>query len=192
MATSASDIFAEIKSTGSTFIDTNIVGDVADVIGQNKKDDKATLYIQDQKDKNKFLLNRELLAKYTKNHREMRQMNDIQYLNYATFLMRQQDVHATEEIKDAVETTRNAKDIKTYTEFVKVSKTVAITSLMIAICALGLLVPLYAYVFKKDVVKRSINYQLFPMAFYLIIIFCFYVYLYRIMNSLVKKIMTLL
>jgi hypothetical protein len=133
-----------------------------------------------------------MLYGYKSGHREMKQMDDAEFLNYASWLLRQQDVHATEDIKDAIETTKKAKDIKTYSDFVKISKTVMTTLLIGAILIIGLVIPLYASVFRKDIVKRVINYHLFPLIFYLVAMFGFYVFLYLNMNSLVKKIMTLL
>lgn len=149
------------------------------------------LYLREKKT-NRGLLNRNMLLGYTSDHREMTQMDDAEFLNYASWLLRQQDVNATEDIKDAIETTKNAKDMKTYSDFVKISKTVMTTLLVGAILFIGLVIPLYAYVFKKDIVKRAINYHLFPLIFYLVAMFGFYVFLYLNMNSLVKKIMTLL
>jgi uncharacterized glyoxalase superfamily metalloenzyme YdcJ len=149
------------------------------------------LYLREKKT-NRGLLNRSMLSEYTSGHREMRQMDDAEFLNYATWLLCQQDVYATEDIKDAIEKTKNAKDIKTYSDFVKISKTVMTTLLLAAILFIMLVIPLYAYWFKKDIVKRVINYHLFPLIFYLVVMFGFYVFLYLNMNSLVKKIMTLL
>ena len=123
---------------------------------------------------------------------EVKQMDDALFFDYVNFLMRQQDVNMTEGLKDAIETTKKAKDIKTYTEFIKVSKTVLTTLLIGAIVFLCVIIPIYAYVFRKDIVKSTINYQLFPLTFYLVVMFGFYVFLYLNMNSLVKKIMTLL
>lgn len=156
-----------------------------------KTKEMSPLYLREKKT-NRGLLNRNMLSGYTSGHREIRQMDDVEFLNYTTWLLRQQDVYATEAIKDAIETTKNAKNIKSYTDFIKISKTVMTTLLIGAILFIGLVIPLYAYVYKKDIVKRAINYELFPLVFYLMIIFGFYVFLYLNMNSLVKKIMTLL
>jgi hypothetical protein len=143
-------------------------------------------------EKGKMVLNRKLFSQYTIEEREVKQMDDALFFDYANFLLRQQDVNATEDIKDAIETTKKAKDIKTYSEFVKVSQTVMTTLLIGGIVFLCIIIPVYAYVFRKDVVKSTINYQLFPLTFYLIVLFGFYVFLYLNMNTLVKKIMTLL
>jgi hypothetical protein len=140
----------------------------------------------------KMVLNRKRFSQYTSGQREIKQMDDAIFFDYVNFLLRQQDVNATEGIKDAIETTKKAKDIKTYSEFVKVSKTVMTTLLIGGIAFLGVVIPVYAYVFRKDVVKSTINYQLFPLTFYLVVLFGFYVFLYLNMNTLVKKIMTLL
>lgn len=148
------------------------------------------LYIQDKN--GKVSLNRKLFAKYTSGQRDISAMSDVEFLEYVTFIVRQQDVHIAEDAKIAINTTRNAKNIKTYSEFVTVSKTVMGVLLIGAILVLCILIPLYAYVFKQDVVKRTINYNLFPLTFYLITIFGFFVFLYLNMNSLVKKIMTLM
>ena len=150
---------------------------------------KDLLYITQ---KGKTILNRNMFSKYTSGQREVTQMDDAQYLDYVNFLLRQQDVNATEDIKNAIETTKNAKKIKTYSEFVKVSKTVMATLLIGCIVFLCLVIPVYGYVFRNDIVKRTINYQLFPLIFYLVVMFGLYVLLYLIMNTLVKKIMTLL
>jgi hypothetical protein len=140
----------------------------------------------------KMVLNRKRFTQYTSGQREVKQMDDALFFDYVNFLMRQQDVNMTEGLKDAIETTKKAKDIKTYTEFIKVSKTVLTTLLIGAIVFLCVIIPIYAYVFRKDIVKSTINYQLFPLTFYLVVMFGFYVFLYLNMNSLVKKIMTLL
>jgi uncharacterized membrane protein len=139
-----------------------------------------------------MVLNRKLFSQYTYGQREIQQMDDAQFLDYANFILRQQDVNATEDIKDAIETTKKAKDIKTYSEFVKVSNTVMTTLLVGAIVFLCVVIPVYAYVFRKDIVKSTINFQLFPLTFYLVVLFGFYFFLYLNMNTLVKKIMTLL
>jgi hypothetical protein len=140
----------------------------------------------------KMVLNRKRFTQYTSGQREVKQMDDALFFDYANFLLRQQDVNMTEDIKDAIETTKKAKDIKTYSEFVKVSKIVLTTLLIGAIVFLCIIIPVYAYVFRKDIVKSTINYQLFPLIFYLVVLFGLYVFLYLNMNSLVKKIMILL
>jgi hypothetical protein len=158
---------------------------------QVKKKDAEPLFLRDKK--GRPLLNRKMLAQYTSGHREMRQMKDADFVDYAAWLLRQQDVLISEGVRDAVETTKNArKNVKTYTDFVKVSKTVGVFLLYGAVVFLGLLVPLYAAIYKKDTVKKAINYNLFPLVFYLMVLFLFYVFLYHNMNALVKKIMTLL
>jgi hypothetical protein len=140
----------------------------------------------------KMVLNRKRFSQYTIEQREIKQMDDSLFFDYVNFLLRQQDVNVTEDIKDAIETTKKAKDIKTYSEFVKVSKTVMTTLLIGAIVFLCIIIPIYAYIFRKDIVKSTINYQLFPLTFYLVVLFGFFVFLYLNMNTLVKKIMTLL
>lgn len=155
---------------------------------------QGQLYLKDQK--GNLVLHRKMLAQYTSSLREIKQMNDIEFLDYATFLLRQQNVHAAEGAKDAIQTTRNVvqnpKSMKTYRQFVEVSKTAMVVLLIGAFVIILIVIPAYAIIFKYDVVKRSINYHMFPMTLYLIAIFAFFLFLFIAMNSLIQKILSLM
>jgi hypothetical protein len=138
-------------------------------------------------------INRNPLAQYTNDNREVRNMkDDTEFLDYAQFLMRQQDVHITENTRMAIETTKNAKNIKTYSEVMKVIQTVFYTLLAMAIVAIIITIFIYFFVYRKDIVKRGINFELFKIVLNLLILFALFVFMYMNMTYSIKKIMSLL
>lgn len=141
----------------------------------------------------KLVINKKSFAQYTHSHNEIKMMkDDHRFWDYVAFLLRQQDIHQTEQIKDAINTTKNAKNMKTYQEFHKVSKTVGWSLLMVAagICVVATIV--YAYWFRNDIVKRDINLIFAGVMGGLVLLLLFYMFMYNKINGLSKKIMTLM
>lgn len=138
-------------------------------------------------------VNRRALAQYTSKDRDVRSMTDEDFLNYSSFLMKQMDVHSTEKAREAYDTTRNFKQIKTFRQFVKSIATILVVLLIFALIALTIFAFVYLFMyFKTDPVKSVMDFFLLWTALLFVLIFILYVYLFVKMSSTIKKIISLL
>lgn len=133
------------------------------------------------------------LAKHTSRHREVKNMSDDEFLNYSVFLMNQQDVNATAKGREALDTTRNAKSARTIKQIMTIIGTVFVVFLVIALFALLLFAIIYLMIyFKKDKLKRVIDFIMLGSALSFVFIFVVFLILFFKMSETIKKIMTLL
>jgi hypothetical protein len=138
-------------------------------------------------------LNRRELAKYTSKDRDVKSMNDDEFLNYTSFLVKQQDVHSSEKARDAYDTTKNYKNIKTFKQFMKAISTILIVLLIFALVVLLIFAIVYLIIyFRRDRVKMVIDFIMLGSALCFIGIFLLYLYLFMKMTGTIKKIMSLL
>jgi hypothetical protein len=160
---------------------------------KTKKQQNASVIINEEQIKNASKINRSGFAKYTNRDRDVRSMNDEDFLNYSSFLLHQTDVHSTEKAREAYDTTKNYKKIETFNQFMKAISTILFVLLIIALCILTLFAFIYliAY-FRTDKVKRVIDFMMLGTAVSLVIVFIIFVYLFMTMSGTMKKIITLL
>jgi hypothetical protein len=138
-------------------------------------------------------VNRRALAQYTSKDRDVRSMTDEDFLNYSAFLMKQMDVHSTEKAREAYDTTRNFRQIRTFKQFVKSIATILVVLLIFALIALTIFAFVYLFMyFKTDPVKSVMDFFLLWTALLFVLVFILYVYLFVKMSSTIKKIITLL
>lgn len=138
-------------------------------------------------------LKKKLLAKYTHNDRDVRKLPDHEFMNYSAFLIQQQDVHSTEKARDAYDTTKNFRKIKTFKAVLKVISVVLVVMLVIAVILLLIFAIIYLFVYmKKDKVKSVIDFYMFGVALSFIAIFFVFLYLFLKMSGTIKKIISLL
>lgn len=133
------------------------------------------------------------IAKYTHKNRDVKTMSAQESLDYSAFLFNQQDVHATEKAREAYETTKNIKQVRTLKQAVKVISTVMVGALLIAMVALAMFAVIYLFVYlKKDKLKSFVNIMMLGSAVAFILIFAVYVMLFSKILETIKKIMFLL
>lgn len=138
-------------------------------------------------------VSRKALAKYTSKDRDVRSMTDEDFLDYSAFLMKQIDVHSTEKAREAYDTTRNFKQIRTFKQFIKSIATILIVLLIFALIALTIFAFVYLFIyFKTDPVKSVMDFFLLWTALLFVVVFVLYVYLFVKMSSTIKKIISLL
>lgn len=138
-------------------------------------------------------LKKKLLAKYTNNDRDVRKLPDDEFMNYSSFLIQQRDVHSTEKARDAYDTTKNFRKIKTFKDFLKVISVVLVVMLVIAVVLLLIFAIIYLFVYmKKDKVKMVIDFYMLGTALSFIAIFFVFLYLFLKMSGTIKKIISLL
>lgn len=136
---------------------------------------------------------RKSLAQYTYNDREIRTMNESEFLDFAAFLEQQQDVHATESGKKALHTTRNAHRVRTFSQALLVLKTVLLICMMLALFVIFLFAVGYLVLyFKSDTVKRVIDFVLLIKALAFVCIFLVFFLMFYNMSRLTKEISRLL
>jgi len=136
---------------------------------------------------------RKSLAQYTYNDREIRTMNDNEFLDFAAFLAQQQDVHVSESGKKALETTRNVHRVRTVSQAMLVIKTVMLTFMVLALCVIFLFaVGYFIMYFKSDTVKRVIDFVLLIKALAFVCIFLVFFVMFYNMSRLTKEIIRLL
>lgn len=138
-------------------------------------------------------LDRKALAQYTNKDRDVRSMADDDFLNYSTFLAQQYDVHSTEKARQAFETTKNFRKIKTFRHFIKAIATILVVLLILALIGLALFAIIYFFVYyKSDPVKSIMDFYMLWTALCFVFIFILYFYLFAKMTTTIKKIMSLL
>ena len=138
-------------------------------------------------------LKKKLLAKYTNNDRDIRKLSDDEFMNYSLFLTQQRDVHSTEKARDAYDTTKNFKKIKTFKDVLKVISVVLVVMLVIALVLLLIFAIIYLFVYmKKDKVKMVIDFYMLGTALSFVAIFFVFLYLFLKMSGTIKKIISLL
>ncbi len=138
-------------------------------------------------------LKKRLLAKYTNNDRDIRKLSDDEFMNYSLFLTQQTDVHSTEKARDAYDTTKNFRKVKTLKQVMKVISVVLVVLLVFAVIALLLFAIIYLFVYmKKDKVKRIIDFYMLGTALSFVGIFMVFLYLFLKMSATIKKIISLL
>lgn len=136
---------------------------------------------------------RKSLAQYTYNDREVRTMNDYEFLDYVAFLQQQQDVHVTESGKKALQTTRNVHRVRTVSQAMLVIKTVMLTCIVLALFVIFLFAVGYLIMyFKSDTVKRVIDFVLLVKALAFVCIFLVFFLMFYNMSRLTKEIIRLL
>lgn len=136
---------------------------------------------------------RKSLAQYTYNDREIRIMNDNEFLDFAAFLEQQQDVHATESQKKALQTTRNVHRVRTVSQAMLVIKTVLLICMFLALFVIFLFAMGYFFMyFKSDTVKRVIDFVLLIKALAFVCIFLVFFFMFYNMSRLTKEIVRLL
>jgi ABC-type sugar transport system permease subunit len=157
----------------------------------NERINKQISRLKNNFDNNK--VNRKLLVKYTLNDRDVSAMNDSEFLDYASFLLDQQDVHKTEKAREAYNIAKNFKKIRTFKDFLKAISAILVVLLMIAIAVLFVTAIIYLMVyFRKDKIKSVIDFVLFGTALAFVTIFIVFLFLFLKMSGTVKKIMTLM
>lgn len=138
-------------------------------------------------------IDRKTLAQYTSKDRDVRSMTDVDFLDYAFFLKKQTDVHSTEKAREAYDTTKNYKKIRTFKQFVKSIATILVVLLVFAFVALTIFAFIYLFVyFKTDPIKSVMDFFLLWTAFCFVVVFVLYLYLFAKMSSTIKKIISLL
>ena len=138
-------------------------------------------------------INKTILAKYTNNDRDVRKLPDDEFMNYASFLVQQRDVHSTEKARDAYDTAKNFKKIKNFKDILKVISVVLIVLLVIALILLLIFAIIYLFVYmKKDKVKMVIDFYMLATALSFVAIFFVFLYLFLKMSETIKKIISLL
>lgn len=138
-------------------------------------------------------LNKKLLAKYTNNDRDVRKLPDDEFMNYSAFLVQQRDVHSTEKARDAYDTTKNFKKVKTLKDVLKVISVVLVVLLVVALILLLIFAIIYLFVYmKKDKVKMVIDFYMLGTALSFVAIFIVFLYLFLKMSGTIKKIISLL
>lgn len=139
------------------------------------------------------ILKKRLLAKYTNNDRDVRKLPDDEFMNYSAFLIQQRDVHSTEKARDAYDTTKNFRKIKTLKDVMKVISVVLIVLLVIALILLLVFAIIYLFVYmKKDKIKMVIDFYMLGTALSFVAIFFVFLYLFLKMSGTIKKIISLL
>jgi hypothetical protein len=132
-------------------------------------------------------------AKYTSAQREVRRMSHVEFMDYTSFLLRQMDVEATETARDALAVTKNAKNIKSYSGFMKASHSILSTALALALFILVVCAISYYFLYMKgDQVKKSINIVLLLVALCFVSAFAIFIALFYKMTWSIKTIMSLL
>lgn len=140
--------------------------------------------------KNKFMPR---IAKYTHKNRDVRSMSAQDALDYATFIINQQDVHATEKARDNVKTIKNFKKIKSFSEFMKWLAAALIMFALLSVLCLVIAAIVYLLVyFKKDKLKRVVNFMMLGTALAFVGILAVYLLLFLKMAATIKKIMLLM
>ncbi len=143
--------------------------------------------------KNPKEVNRKGLAKYTSKDRDIRSMTDEDFLNYSAFLQNQYDVHSTEKAREAYDTTKNYRQIKTFKQVVKAIATILVVLLVFALVAITIFALVYLFVyFKKDPIKSVMDFFLLWTALCIVFIFALYLWLFVKMSATIKKIISLL
>jgi hypothetical protein len=136
---------------------------------------------------------RKSLAQYTYNDREIRTMNDNEFLDFVAFLEQQQDVHVSESGKKALETTRNVHRVRTVSQAMLVIKTVMLTCMVLALFVIFLFAVGYLFMyFKSDTVKRVIDFVLLIKALAFVCIFLIFFLMFYNMSRITKNIIQLL
>jgi ABC-type sugar transport system permease subunit len=161
----------------------------------SKTNDNSIVTINDLRDDidKPDKLKKKLLAKYTNNDRDIRKLRDDEFMDYAAFLVQQRDVHSTEKARDAYDTTKNFKKIKTFKDALKVISVVLVVMLVIAIILLLVFAIIYLFVYmKKDKVKMVIDFYMLGVALSFVAIFLVFLYLFLKMSGTIKKIISLL
>lgn len=139
------------------------------------------------------VVDRKALAQYTSKDRDVRSMTDGDFLNYAFFLKKQMDVHSTEKAREAYDTTKNYKKIRSFKQFVKSIATILVVLLVFAFIALTIFAFVYLFVyFKTDPIKSVMDFFLLWTAICFLLVFILYLYLFVKMSSTIKKIISLL
>ena len=139
------------------------------------------------------VVDRKALAQYTSKDRDVRSMTDGDFLNYAFFLKKQMDVHSTEKAREAYDTTKNYKKIRSFKQFVKSIATILVVLLVFAFIALTVFAFVYLFVyFKTDPIKSVMDFFLLWTAICFLLVFILYLYLFVKMSSTIKKIISLL
>jgi hypothetical protein len=140
-------------------------------------------------------LNRKDIAKYTHKDREVKKMTDHEFYDYAMFLVRQQDVHIAEGVRNGVENVRNVRKIKSISAAKNVINIVFIVLLGLTIATLIIVAIVYYFVFyigQGDQVKGTINMKIFLKLCWIFIFFALFYFLVSRMTSTMKKIISLL
>lgn len=136
---------------------------------------------------------RKSLAKYTYHDREVRTMNDYEFLDYVAFLQQQQDVHAAESGKKALQTTRNVHRVRTVSQAMLVIRTVLLTCIILVLFVMFMFAVGYFFMyFKSDTVKRVIDFVLLVKALAFVCIFLVFFFMFYNMSRLTKEIIRLL
>lgn len=138
-------------------------------------------------------IKKKVLAKYTNNDRDVRKLPDDEFMNYSAFLIQQKDVHSTEKARDAYDTTKNFKKVKTFKDVLKVISVVLVVLLVFALILLLVFAIIYLFVYmKKDKIKMVIDFYMFGTALSFVAIFFVFLYLFLKMSGTIKKIISLL
>jgi hypothetical protein len=147
------------------------------------------------KEKTTTKLNRKEIAKYTHKDREIKVMSDHDFYDYAMFLVRQQDVHATEGVRNAIQNVRDVKKIKSISAAKNAINIAFIVALGITIATLIIVAVVYYFVFyigRGDQVKGTINMKIFLQLCWVFVFFALFYFLVSRMTSTMKKIISLL
>lgn len=139
--------------------------------------------------------NRKLVAQYTSKDRDVQKMNEHEFYDYAAFIVQQQDVNALEGAKDAIETTKNFKDIRTLSAARSAVNTIGMVVLF-AIVAVVFVVAIVYYLYfdmwKGDHIKGIINAKILFNVLCVVLVFFMFYFLFHSMSVTLKKIMSLL
>lgn len=136
---------------------------------------------------------RKLLAQYTNNDRDVRKMQDAEFLDYSLFLVRQQDVHTNEKTRKDYDTAKNFRQLKGFKNYVKTIGIFLMFALIAALCVLLVFAIIYLFVFmKRDIIKTYIDFVMLKIALSFLVIFIIFVLLFFKMSATVKKIISLL
>jgi ABC-type Na+ efflux pump permease subunit len=120
-------------------------------------------------------------------------MNDNEFMDFAAFLQQQQDVHASESGKKALETTRNVHRVRTVSQAMLVLKTVLVICILLALLVIFLFaIGYFILYFKSDMVKGMIDFVLLVKALAFVCIFMVFFLMFYNMSRITKEIIRLL
>jgi hypothetical protein len=108
---------------------------------------------------------RKTFARYTSGSFEVKRMTHAQFLNFVDFIIRQRNVDDDEDIRGAVDVYGNYKKIKnkkynTNRELIDIITYMIVFILMFGAFVYLLVAITYFFVYRKDVVKKTIGFTL--------------------------------
>lgn len=195
------------KQTSKIDLEKQILLLEKDVESYQAKDDKNNDILKQKKDSLQILqqqynaqfkipiynVNKSAFARNTSKDKEVKILNDYDFLDYSSFLLKQPNICSTEKLKNDIDSTRNiAKERKTFQSILGNVRMVMMTMLAVGIIVLFVAAIVYSFVFKNDPIKRKMDFVILYIVVIVMAAFIIFITVFMKMSSCIKKIMSLM